>query len=67
MAVSQAALKAEQALGHGDNAITEQDVANPALNREKYGDPSNQMVALTWQGKNSVKISEQPGRSPLHE
>jgi len=60
MAVSQAALKAEQALGHGDNAITEQDVANPALNREKYGDPSNQMVALTWQGKNSVKIMEVP-------
>lgn len=58
MAVSQAAFKVEQALGHDDNAITEQDVANPALNPEKYGDQSDTMMALTWQGKNSVKISE---------
>ncbi|KXL42788.1 hypothetical protein M433DRAFT_71236 [Acidomyces richmondensis BFW] len=60
MAVSQAAFKVEQALGHDDNAITEQDVANPALNPEKYGDQSDTMMALTWQGKNSVKIMEVP-------
>jgi hypothetical protein len=60
MALSQAAWKAEQAIGHGDNAITEQDVTNPALNREKYGDSSDKMVALAWMGKNSVQMVEAP-------
>ena len=59
MALSQAAAKAEQAIGHDDNAVTEQDVTNPARNREKYGDPSGEtMKALTWQGKNEVKVSK---------
>ncbi|KAF2765212.1 GroES-like protein [Teratosphaeria nubilosa] len=60
MAMSQAALKAEQAIGHGDNATTAQDVTNPALNREKYGDPSDTMLALTWQGKNTVSLVRAP-------
>lgn len=58
MALSQAAFKAEQALGHGDNATTAQDVTNPALDREKYGDPSGEkMQALIWNGKNKVEMS----------
>lgn len=40
MAMSQAAAKAEEKIGHGDNARTVQDVTNPARNREKYGDPN---------------------------
>ena len=57
MAVSQAAHKVEQAVGHDDNAITAQDVSNPALDPEKYGDPSIRMKALAWMGKNNVQIS----------
>ncbi|KAI9660051.1 MAG: hypothetical protein M1821_001403 [Bathelium mastoideum] len=61
MAMSQAALKAEQALGHGDNATTAQDVAGtPAFNREQYGDPSEKMKALAWMGKNKVEVVECP-------
>lgn len=56
MAVSQAAWKAEQAIGHGDNAVTAQDVTNPALNREKWGDTSETMKALVWMGKNTVEV-----------
>lgn len=40
MAMTQAAAKMEDKIGHGDNAVTEQDVTNPAKNRERYGDPS---------------------------
>lgn len=58
MAMSQAAFKVEQAIGHGDNAITEQDVSNPALNPEKYGDPSDKMLALAWMGKNTVEMGK---------
>lgn len=58
MALSQGAYKAEQAIGHGDNAVTAQDVTNPALDREKYGDPSEKMKALAWMGKNDVQMSE---------
>lgn len=59
MAMSQAAAKVEQAIGHGDNAATEQDMTNPARNREKYGDHSGEtMKALAWYGKNDVRVSE---------
>lgn len=58
MAMSQAALKAEQAIGHGDNATTAQDVTNPANDREKYGDTSVSMKALVWMGKNDVQMSK---------
>lgn len=56
MAMSQAAYKAEQALGHNDNSITAQDVTNPANDREKYGDSSETMKALCWMGKNKVEV-----------
>jgi hypothetical protein len=57
MATSQAAYKLEQAIGHDNNAVTQQDISNPALNREKYADPSGEtMKALTWQGKNKVAV-----------
>lgn len=57
MALSQAAAGVEKLLGHGDNAITEQDISNPARDRQKYADPSGEtMKALVWMGKNTVKI-----------
>jgi len=58
MAMSQAAAQAEKVLGHGDNAATAQDVTNPGNDREKYGDPNETMKALTWEGKNTVKVGE---------
>lgn len=58
MATSQATYLIEKALGHGDNAITEQDVSNPARDRQKYADPSGEtMKALVWMGKNDVQLS----------
>lgn len=58
MALSQATYLVERALGHGNNAVIEQDVANPARDREKYADPSGEtMKALAWMGKNDVKLS----------
>lgn len=59
MAMSQAANWVEKALGHGENAVTEQNMTNPARDREKYGDPSGEkMKALAWMGKNSVQVGE---------
>jgi len=59
MAMSQAAAGVEKLLGHGDNAATAQDITNPGRDRQKYADPSGEtMQALTWQGKNSVKVSK---------
>ena len=60
MAMSQAAFKAEQAIGHGDNSITAQDITNPANDPSKLGDASDSMLALTWQGKNKVQMSRVP-------
>ena len=60
MALAQAAAVAEKVIGHGDNATVTQNVSNPAKNRAKYGHPTEKMKALTWQGKNSVKIVEVP-------
>jgi hypothetical protein len=55
MAMSQAAWKAEQALGHGDNANTAQDVTNPGLKAE-WGNSNETMKALAWMGKNKVEV-----------
>jgi hypothetical protein len=56
MATCQAAFKVEQALGHGDNAITAQDVANPTYTKDA-ADPSGEtMKALVWMDKNKVQI-----------
>ena len=54
---SQSANLLEKAMGHGDNAVTEQDMTNPARDRAKYADPSGeQMKALAWMGKNDVQV-----------
>ena len=55
MATSRAAYAAEKAVGHDDNAITAQDVSNPA-NRPEWGDPSETMKALCWMGKGKVEV-----------
>ncbi|KAL2070792.1 hypothetical protein VTL71DRAFT_13818 [Oculimacula yallundae] len=61
MALSQAAALLEKAVGHGDNAVTAQDITNPGRDRAKYADPSGEMMqALVWNGKNSVKIEQVP-------
>ena len=55
--MSQAALKAEQLIGHDDNATTVQDVTNP----DQYpnaADSGEKMKALAWMGKNKVEIVE---------
>lgn len=60
MATSQAANLAEKAMGHTGDATTEQDVSNPARDREKYADPSGEkMKALVWMGKKDVQVGEQ--------
>lgn len=57
MAMSQAAFAAEKAIGHGEDATTEQDISNPALDRARYADPSGEkMKALVWMGKNKVEV-----------
>ena len=59
MAMSQAANYLEKAMGHGDNAVIEQNMTNPARDREKYGDPSGEkMLALAWMGKNDVQVGQ---------
>ena len=55
MAMSQAAFKVEQAVGHGDNATTAQDVTNPG-NKEAWGNSNETMKALAWMGKNKVEV-----------
>lgn len=57
MALSQASNLLEKVLGHGDNAVIEQDMSNPSRNPERYGDPSGEtMKALAWMDKNKVDI-----------
>lgn len=56
MALSQAAAKLESVMGHRENAVTEQDVTNPARNRAKYGHPTETMKACIWAGKNTVEM-----------
>jgi len=49
----------EKAIGHDNNATTEQDITNPGRDRAKYADPSGEtMKALVWNGKNSVKMGK---------
>jgi hypothetical protein len=59
MATSRAANLAEKAMGHIGDAITEQNVSNPARDRERYADPSGEkMKALVWMGKNDVRVGK---------
>lgn len=61
MALTQAAALLEKAIGHGDNATTEQDITNPGRDRQKYADPSGEkMQALCWKGKNNIQVREVP-------
>lgn len=60
MSLSQAANLVEKIVGRGSNAKTAQDVTNPAVDRAKYGHPTETMKALVWKGKNSVAIEEVP-------
>ena len=53
-------------MGHGDNAITEQDMTNPARDRAKYGDESETMKALAWMGKNEVQVGQSDQRAPMN-
>lgn len=47
----------EKAIGHTDDAVTEQNLTNPDRDREKYADPSGEkMKALVWMGKNDVQL-----------
>ena len=57
MAMSQGANLLEKAMGHGDNAVIEQNMTNPDRDRAKYGDTSETMKALAWMGKNDVQMS----------
>lgn len=55
MAVSQAAYGVEKIIGNTDDATIITDVTN--YEQQGYGDPSGEkMKALTWQGKNTVKL-----------
>ena len=61
MALSQVANLLEKAIGHTGDATTEQNMTNPARDREKYADPSGEtMKALVWMGKNAVEVVETP-------
>jgi len=51
---SQAAYKVEKIIGHGDNAVTAQDVTN----YEETGEAGETMKALVWMGKNKVEIAD---------
>jgi hypothetical protein len=58
---TQAAYAAEKAIGHSGDAITAQDVTNPAGGA---GDDSETMKALVWRSKNKVEIGKyNPRRS----
>jgi D-arabinose 1-dehydrogenase-like Zn-dependent alcohol dehydrogenase len=56
--MSQAAMKVENAIGHGDNATTAQDLTNPSYHDS--GVPGTKMKALAWMGKNKVQMIECP-------
>lgn len=57
MTTSQLAYKAEKIIGNQEEYI-KQDVAN--YSGEGLGDPNEKMLALTWQGKNSVAMCSYP-------
>lgn len=60
MALNAASNLAERVLGsHSDTPLTVgPGAANPANDPSKFADTSTKMLALTWQGKNSVSVSE---------
>lgn len=66
MATSQAAYAAEKAIGHDDNAVTQQDITNPNQD-PAFGDPNEKMLALAWMGKNKVEMIEVPKPSIVED
>ena len=61
MALSQAANAVEAAIGHTGDATTQQNMSNPARDRERFADPSGEtMKALVWMGKNNVQVVDTP-------
>jgi hypothetical protein len=58
--MSQAAMQAEKAIGHGDNATTAQDVTNPGNNPDWADKSGEKMKARAWMGKNDVQMVEVP-------
>src|SRR5690242_3939805 len=54
MSVSEAAYAAEKAIGHDDNAVTQQDVSEFS----KINPSGETMKALAWMGKHKVEIGE---------
>jgi len=66
--LSQAANLIEKVIGHTGDATTEQNMSNPARDRAKYADPDGEtMLALTWQGKNTVQVQETPKPAILED
>ena len=60
MALSQAAKKVEDFLGHTGDGTTAQNVSNYG-NNPAWADPSGEkMKALAWFGKNHVEVVETP-------
>lgn len=51
---TQAAYQAEKAIGHGDNAVTQQDVTT--YTEDGAGESGETMKALAWISKNKVKM-----------
>ena len=54
MATSRAANIVEKAMRHPDEASIATDVSN--YSKDKCGERAQKIKALTWQGKNSVKV-----------
>lgn len=67
MALSQAAAKAEEKIGHGDNATTAQDITNPSRDPDKYGSSDDKNLALAWMGKNKVEMVNTPKPKVVEE
>lgn len=59
MSATQAAYGVEKLTGHGDNAVTAQDVSNYSGDAGQ-GEEGGTMKALCWMGKNSVEICDVP-------
>lgn len=59
MAMSRAANIVEKAMQHPDEASIATDSSN--YSKDKYGERGQKIKALSWQGKNSVKVGR---RSP---
>jgi hypothetical protein len=53
MATTRAANVVEKAIGHRDNAETQQDVSHPARGATEEGET---MKVLVWKGKKNVQI-----------